>query len=384
MVLSPAIVDVTRLARAAETIAEMAGSGSVRAGQRKAMERMASMGVTALDELGMQLEHVAHHGSTEGVRSAAEAAGLVTSAHASLAAVRDAAAGAAMTRTRIPIIRSARFDVSPAEGAARDAAVALRDAASRLAAVPDADLLAAREAIASTATTSGRTRGVLGPEHERFLSTDISGFQRAVRRIMVDGGVRPFSVQSIGLEHIPTSGPFILAPVHGSNLDAFQVMSHVDRPVHFMAKSELWSVPGVAQFVTRAGAFPVDRGNAAAGEAMARELLRRGEPVLVFPEGTVIRADAVSEARNGVARLALESGAPVIPVGSYGNKPGYTRGEAGHGLRRTRVVEVFGEPIRFDGMAATPANQAIARERIWRAVDELQLQARTVYENTPA
>lgn len=369
MEVPASVVDIGRIARSMEVMADRVGAGALRAAERKASIRVLGMGATALSDLHSQLQ-VAH---------ADAAAALVESAAASLSGARDAVSGAAQIQRGIPLLRSARFDAAMAEGPVRDAIAALHQAQPHIQAIPSAELAAARSAMSSMNHASPSDAGVMASQLDRFREVDAEPIQDMVRKVMVDWGVRPFNVHAVGQEHIPASGAFILAPVHGSMLDPFHVMTNVNRPVRFMAKAELWKVPVLRSAVTKVGAFPVDRADAAAGEAMARELLHAGQPVMIFPEGTTIRLDTLAEARNGVARLALETGAPVIPVGSYGNKPAYTRGAARNLVRRTQVVEVFGAPIRVDGLAITPANQALVRERIWRAVDELHQEARTIH-----
>ncbi len=369
MELPASVVDIGRIARSMEVVADRVGAGALRATERKAMVRVVGMGATALADLRAQLE-VAHVGDT---------AELIGNAAASLSGARDAVAGAAQVRRGIPLLRSAQFDAASAEAPLRDAIAALQQARPGIQAIPEAQLRAARDVVSGSELSVAHHAVDATASMEQFRHVDAGPVQRVVRKVMVDWGVRPFNVHAVGQQHIPESGPFILAPVHGSMLDPFHVMTNVERPVRFMAKAELWKVPGLRTAVTRVGAFPVDRTDAAAGEAMARELLGAGQPVMIFPEGTTIRLDTLAEARNGVARLALETGVPVIPVGSYGNKPSYTRGIARNLMRRVNVVEVYGAPIHVDGMAMTPANQALVRERIWRAVDHLHQEARSMH-----
>jgi glycerol-3-phosphate dehydrogenase (NAD(P)+) len=129
-----------------------------------------------------------------------------------------------------------------------------------------------------------------------------------------------FRLGRIGREHIPGTGPVILASNHRSFLDPFVIAVMARRPIYFVAKKELFAFhPVVSWLLGALGAFPIDRG-ASDQQAMAtaRAILERGEVVLMFPEGTRVRPGALGIARRGVGRLALETGAPVVPVAVIG------------------------------------------------------------------
>src|SRR3954454_5445069 len=131
-----------------------------------------------------------------------------------------------------------------------------------------------------------------------------------------------FRLGRIGREHIPPSGPVILASNHRSFLDPFVIAVMTRRPIYFVAKQELFLVhPVVSWLLSALGAFPIDRG-ASDQESMAtaRAILERGEAVLMFPEGTRIRPGSLGRPKRGVGRLALETGAPVVPVAVIGTE----------------------------------------------------------------
>jgi glycerol-3-phosphate dehydrogenase (NAD(P)+) len=176
-----------------------------------------------------------------------------------------------------------------------------------------------------------------------------------------------FRLQRTGREHLPRSGPLLLAANHRSFLDPFVIGTLVRRPVYYMAKRELFEKRWQAWLLNGLGAFPVDRGASdAEAIATARAILERGDCVVLFPEGTRVRPGPLGAPRRGVGRLALETGAPVAPVAVIGSED-VRRGW----LIRPRKVRLrVGRPLRFPiPERATPALAAAVTERIWTCVN---------------
>lgn len=176
-----------------------------------------------------------------------------------------------------------------------------------------------------------------------------------------------FGMRRRGHEHVPARGPAILASNHRSFLDPFLIGCLVRRPVYFMAKTELFAHPLVGWILSALGAFPVDRG-VGDGEAMAtaRALLARGECVVVFPEGTRVRPGPLGRPRRGIGRLALQTGAPVVPVAVFGTDAV----RRGWRIRPHRVRLRCGPPLRFPRVEAPPPQLAAAvTDRIWPCVE---------------
>jgi 1-acyl-sn-glycerol-3-phosphate acyltransferase len=173
-----------------------------------------------------------------------------------------------------------------------------------------------------------------------------------------------YRIRPDGWERIPAAGPAVLAANHESVLDPFVLPIATRRFVHFMAKAELFRYPVLRQLMLSAGTFPVSRG-AGDGQAIARgvELLRRGELVVVFPQGTCLPFRERSW-RRGAARLALEAEAPLVPVCLVGTERALRPHRVRVGLPRIRIV--VGEPIQPEGTASE------LTERLEAAVEELR------------
>jgi glycerol-3-phosphate dehydrogenase (NAD(P)+) len=175
-----------------------------------------------------------------------------------------------------------------------------------------------------------------------------------------------FWLKRIGREHIPTEGGAILAPNHRSFLDPWVVGVCLRRPVYFVAKRELFEKRWMGWFLNSLGAFPIRRGESDE-EAMetARTLVERGNVLLIFPEGTRHRNGSLGNPKRGVGRLALETGAPIIPVAVHGTE----RARRGLIIRPCKVRVRCGRPLTFPRLERPSAN--LAREvtaRIWPCV----------------
>ncbi len=176
-----------------------------------------------------------------------------------------------------------------------------------------------------------------------------------------------FRLSRIGREHIPAEGPVILACNHRSFLDPFIVGVCARRPVYFVAKRELFRKPIIGWFLNCLGAFPIRRGESDEESVeTAKRILARGDVVVIFPEGTRIREGSLGRAKRGVGRLALESGAPVVPVTVHGTE----RARRGWIFRPVKVKVRVGRPLTFPRVEN--ASKSLASEvtaRIWPCVE---------------
>jgi 1-acyl-sn-glycerol-3-phosphate acyltransferase len=188
---------------------------------------------------------------------------------------------------------------------------------------------------------------------------------RVVRMIIVPLLRLGFGMRVTGREHVPKDGPVIIAPNHKSFWDAFFIAAVLRRPVRFMGKAELFTGRRGKLFLAL-GAFPVRRGSADA-EAIttARTVLEQGGVLALFPEGTRVRdPDELGIPRRGAARLALETGAPLIPTAMTG-----TEKRRSHLPRSVQIS--FGEPIQPAAHEATPEAAAeLLDETLWPTISE--------------
>ena len=190
--------------------------------------------------------------------------------------------------------------------------------------------------------------------HARTRAGEPDAVYEAVRIVMVLLAVTAFRARGIGSENVPI-GPLILAPNHASFMDHFFSGAFVRRRIQFMAKSQLFSA-GPAQWIfNHGGVFPVRRG-AQDEEAFitAAKILERGGAIGMYCEGGRSRTGQLAaEARPGIGRLALESGAPVVPVAILGSHQirNWKR------LQFPRVTVSYGEPLRFEASARSTREQ---------------------------
>jgi 1-acyl-sn-glycerol-3-phosphate acyltransferase len=202
--------------------------------------------------------------------------------------------------------------------------------------------------------------------HERTRTRDPDFMYEMVRLVLTPILLLLFRTRCIDSDNVPPEGPVIVAPNHFSFMDHFLIAVYMRRKVHFVAKSQLFKSP--LQFIyTHGGVFPVRRGHR--DEEMfktAHSLLSRGKVIVMYAEGGRSRTGELGEAKPGIGRLALESGAVVVPAAIAGS-------EGARNWKRLRFPKVtvqYGEPIRFERTVDAPTR------------DEAQAAADVIFERT--
>jgi 1-acyl-sn-glycerol-3-phosphate acyltransferase len=176
-----------------------------------------------------------------------------------------------------------------------------------------------------------------------------------------------FRMHISGAEHIPPEGPAIVAPNHKSFWDSFFIAVCTRRHLRFMAKTELIEAR-YGKLLVRLGAFPVRRGQADEDALeTARTILRQGGLLALFPEGTRVRdPDNLGHPRRGAGRLALDTGAPLVPCAITGTEKIF---RGGFPVPR-RVQVAFSPPISVSELAPSPeAASALIEEMVWPEVE---------------
>jgi glycerol-3-phosphate dehydrogenase (NAD(P)+) len=183
-----------------------------------------------------------------------------------------------------------------------------------------------------------------------------------------------FRLSRGGREHARVRGALIVAANHRSFLDPFVIGASLPwrKPICYVAKRELFEKRWQGWLLSRCGAFPIRRGESDE-EAMttARMVLERGGTICIFPEGTRIRSGSLATPKRGVGRLALQTGAPVVPVAIYGSD----RVRRGWRIHPRKVKLRMGRAMTFPrAERPSPALAAMVTARIWPNI-ELQWEA---------
>jgi 1-acyl-sn-glycerol-3-phosphate acyltransferase len=201
---------------------------------------------------------------------------------------------------------------------------------------------------------------------------------RSIRAIVVGFCALFWRLEVVGKENVPATGPFILAPVHRSNVDFAIVASVSKRKMRYLAKDSLWKL-GLGRIWESLGAIPVARGTAdRIAMRQLEETLASGQPVVMFPEGTRQSGPEVQPLFDGPAYVAARAGVPIVPVGIGGSERAMPKGSKM--IKPGKIVLVVGEPLepeaRVDG--ARVPRRAVAeltsslKDEVQRLFDEAQ------------
>lgn len=183
-----------------------------------------------------------------------------------------------------------------------------------------------------------------------------------------------------GQQNIPQTGGAVLVINHISNVDPLSVgqfLAYSGRWPRYLGKASLFRVPVIGRIITACGQIPVERNTHNAGRALeqAMQAVRDGKCVSIYPEGTITLDPDLwpMTGRNGAARVALETGCPVIPIGQWGAQ------EIMHGKkihfpklfpRKTLILEA-GPPVDLDDLRDQPISSAVLNEATKRLMDAI-------------
>jgi 1-acyl-sn-glycerol-3-phosphate acyltransferase len=214
------------------------------------------------------------------------------------------------------------------------------------------------------------------------------GFWRRTAVVLVVPVMRLLTRRTwAGQENVPPAGGVILAPNHMSHFDPLVVAHFVykaGRWPRFLAKASLWDVPVVGFFLRKTLQIPVERGSVEAVRSLDTlvDALREGAAVIIYPEGTTTKQPDLwpMRGKTGAARLALLTGAPVVPIAHWGAQQVFDVRTKKLSLRPRRPVSVIaGKPIdvgRWDGAAPTRAVLDEMTDAIMTAVRDLLAETR--------
>jgi 1-acyl-sn-glycerol-3-phosphate acyltransferase len=181
--------------------------------------------------------------------------------------------------------------------------------------------------------------------HERARTREPDAAYELVRMLTSLYGWSVFRLRSLAAEKVPPSGPVILAPNHFSHMDHFLLGAAVRRKIRFMAKSQMFKPPRQTLF-THGGVFPVRRGfRDEEAFITAKAVLAREGTLAMYCEGGRSRTGALAErAKPGIGRVALETGATIVPVAIHGSS--HVRNWKR--LQFPKITVQYGEPFRFE------------------------------------
>jgi 1-acyl-sn-glycerol-3-phosphate acyltransferase len=174
-----------------------------------------------------------------------------------------------------------------------------------------------------------------------------------------------YRLEVVGADRLPVAGPVVIAPNHDSVLDGIVLGAVISRELRFLAKAELWRSRLLGWVLDGLGAIGIKRGH---GDQLAlarmRQALEAGQAVTVFPQGAIY-GDRVWH--RGAARMALVTGAPLVPVRLIGTAQALSRGRIG--FPRLRII--FGEPIKVARATEDPVAATKLTEQLRVAVESL-------------
>ncbi len=227
------------------------------------------------------------------------------------------------------------------------------------------------DAPASTPGGDGR------PSEDRPLTRGERAFYRVAQEIFSGFALLYWRARVEGRHNIPKHGPFVVAPVHRSNIDTILMGRVTRRHLRYMAKDTLWRYRWSARVISALGGFPVNRDTADRDALRTCErALGRGEPVVIFPEGTRKSGPIITDLFQGAAFVALRCGVPIIPVGIGGSAGAMPKGSKF--LHPVKVHIVIGAPIQPPPREGAGARGS--RRHVHELTAQLQVDLQRLYD----
>ena len=199
----------------------------------------------------------------------------------------------------------------------------------------------------------------------RMLRGLVRGIGRVYWRVEIEGA-----------EHVPATGPVVVAPVHRSFMDFLIAALVTRRKLYYMAKDDLWRSPRFGRFLDSVGAFPVNRtGTDRLAIERSQAILERGDALILFPEGTRRAGPVIEDLHEGAAFLSARTGAPIVPVGIGGTAEAMPKGSKL--VRPVKVHVVVGSPIPAPGRSA---RGRVPRHQVHETTEQLRVELQRLYD----
>jgi 1-acyl-sn-glycerol-3-phosphate acyltransferase len=182
-----------------------------------------------------------------------------------------------------------------------------------------------------------------------------------------------FRLSGEGLDNIPISGPALLVSNHASYIDPFLDGGMLSRPIHFMARSDLWNVKFLAWWIPRVGGIPIRRaGIDRKAIQVTLDYLKKGEIILIYPEGTRSIDGKLQPGMPGVGMIAHMAKVPIVPIYISGSYTAYPRNAK---FSKPKKIKVFyGPPLDLQtefNMPAEKETYIIIVDKIMNAIRSL-------------
>jgi 1-acyl-sn-glycerol-3-phosphate acyltransferase len=234
----------------------------------------------------------------------------------------------------------------------------------------------------SPSPDDGGSGGAAAPGRHQAFAIDPrrTPLYRVERSLFVTALWAWFRPKVVGREHIPETGPAILAPVHRSFADFGFAAFCTERKLFFMTKDEMWKNRWLGKLLLTVGAFPVHR-ESADREALQRaeEVLQRGELLVLFPEGTRREGSEVEDLMEGATFLSARTGAPIVPIGIGGSDLAMPKGSA---IPKPYTIQVVIGPA-IPPPARTEGGR-VSRSAVRAATEALVPRLKAVYDEARA